>query len=95
MKRDDVFEDSVAGNTLTAKQEISPTSTLAERRLRPVMTEQIADGQHGLLWDDFRECSLDRLFRLPMALGRNIEIVIRKSHAGIGVKFRMTPFGVR
>ena len=44
-----------------------------------------------LLRGEFREYSLDRLFRCLMALGCDIEIIIRKSHTAIGGKLRMAP----
>ena len=45
----------------------------------------------GLLRDDFRECSLDRLFHFLMALGCDIEIVIRKSYEATRGKLRVAP----
>ena len=42
-----------------------------------------------LLRGDFREYSLDRLFRLLNALGRDIEIVIRESRSADGARLRI------
>ena len=44
-----------------------------------------------LLRGEFRDYSLDRLFRYLIALGRDIEIVIGKSHVAMGGKLRMAP----
>ena len=42
-----------------------------------------------LLRGDFREYSLERLFRLLTALGRDIEIVIRPPRSAAGAKLRV------
>ena len=42
-----------------------------------------------LLRGDFREYSLQRLFRLLTALGRNIDIVIRTPRSATGGKLRI------
>ena len=44
-----------------------------------------------LLRGDFRECSMDRLFRFLMALGCDIEIVIGRSHAATAGTLRVAP----
>lgn len=44
-----------------------------------------------LLRGEFRECSLDRLFRYLIALGCDIEIVIGKSDAATGGELRIAP----
>ena len=43
-----------------------------------------------LLRGDFREYSLERLFRLLTTLGRDIEIVIRQPRSASGGKLRIT-----
>ncbi len=42
-----------------------------------------------LLRGDFREYSLERLFRLLTALGRDIDIVIRQPRSATGGKLRI------
>ena len=42
-----------------------------------------------LLRGDFREYSLERLFRLLTALGRDIDIVIRQPRSAAGGKLRI------
>ena len=42
-----------------------------------------------LLRGDFREYSLERLFRLLTALGRDVEIVIRQPRSATGGKLRI------
>ena len=42
-----------------------------------------------LLRGDFREYSLECLFRLLTALGRDIDIVIRRQHSAAGGKLRI------
>ena len=46
-----------------------------------------------LLRGDFREYSLERLFRLLTALGRDIDIVIRQSRSATGGKLRIAAEG--
>ena len=43
-----------------------------------------------LLRGDFREYSLERLFRLLTTLGRDIDIDLRQSHSAFGDKLRIT-----
>ena len=42
-----------------------------------------------LLRGDFRQYSLERLFRLLMALGRDIDIVVRQPRSATGGKLRI------
>ena len=42
-----------------------------------------------LLRGDFRQCSLERLFRLLTSLGRDIDIVIRQPRSATGGKLRI------
>ena len=42
-----------------------------------------------LLRGDFREYSLERLFRLLTTLGRDVDIVIRQPHSSTGGKLRI------
>ncbi len=42
-----------------------------------------------LLRGDFRECSLDRLFRLLTALGCDIDIIVRQPRSAAGGKLRI------
>ena len=44
-----------------------------------------------LLRGDFREYSLERLFRLLTALGRDIDIVIRQPRSATGGRLRIAP----
>ena len=47
-----------------------------------------------LLRGDCREYSLERLFRLLNALGRDFDIVIRRSRSPDGARLRISPFAV-
>ena len=97
--RNNVFADLELPNAdshLLKAELVSRVDDIARQR---GMTEAAVAGALGmpepdvsrLLRGDFREYSLDRLFRFLMALGCDIEIVIGKSHAANGGKLRIAP----